>query len=227
MRRLGLASLTVLVLITSLSPVMSSQPEVQLPAPSFTLTDVDGHVFSITDFRGTTVVLSFMVARSVFCKMQVKILVNASRYFGDDVVIIVIGADSQTVTIGGDSDEQLREFKQKCNFTGVVARDTNGVAENYNVTYVPMTFIIDQGGFIRHKHVGVVDAGENILLAELSAIVPEFSSPVILLIAMASTTAAIVAGARRRSGETSCKRRDEGTTLSGDVSRKDSFSFST
>ena len=166
-------------------------------APDFALTDIDGNDFSIADFRGTTVVLTFVSTRVILCKMQVYILVNVSRYFEDDVVIALIGVSNDTVSIDGDADEQLREFSEDCGFEGIVAKDTEKVAEDYNVTYLPTTFIVDQGGYIRHKHVGVVQTGEDILLGELQVIIPEFSSTTILLSIMVLSTLTLLT--RRRS----------------------------
>jgi len=100
----------------------------------------------------------------------------------------LIGVSNDTVSIGGDADEQLREFSEDCGFEGIVAKDTEEVAEHYNVTYLPTTFIVDQGRYIRHKHVGVVQTGEDILLGELQVIIPEFSSTAILLCIMALST---------------------------------------
>jgi len=166
-------------------------------APDFALTDIDGNDFSIADFRGTTVVLTFVSTRVILCKMQVYILVNVSGYFEDDVVIALIGVSNDTVSIDGDADEQLREFSEDCGFEGIVAKDTEEVAEDYNVTYLPTTFIVDQGGYIRHKHVGVVQTGEDILLGELQVIIPEFSSTTILLSIMVLSTLTLLT--RRRS----------------------------
>ena len=152
----------------------------QETVPDFTLTDIEGNEFSLADFRGTTVVLSFVATRIIFCKMQVRILDNVSRYFGDDVIVILIGISNNTMWVGGDTDEQLQRFKEDCGFEGIVARDTEGVTENYDVAYITTTLIIDQYGYFRHKHIGVVQA--DILIEELWVVIPEFSLNLILLV---------------------------------------------
>jgi len=182
-------SLVVAILLISL--LSFGRVRAQSIAPSFTLTDVDDNEFSVSDFRGTAVVLTFMATRIITCKLQVLILNNVSRYFGDDVAIILVGIGNETLWVGGDTDEQLRQFREDCGFEGIVARDTEGVAGDYNVTYIPTTFIIDQAGFIRHKHVGVTQTGESALLEELQVVVPEFSSPVILLATVMALTLAL------------------------------------
>lgn len=169
----------------------------QETAPDFTLIDIDGEEFSTADFRGTTVILTFVATRVITCKMQVFVLDNVSRCFGDEVIVVLIGISNETLWVGGDTDEQLQQFREDCGFGGIVARDTEGVAEDYNVTFFPTTFIIDQEGYIRYKHVGVVQAGESVLLEELQVIVPEFSSTAILLFAVILSTLAIAVGAHR------------------------------
>lgn len=79
-----------------------------------------------------------------------------------------------------------------------MARDTAGVTEDYNITYLPTTYIIDQNGYIRHKHVGVVDAGETILKKELEIVIPEYSSTVLLLVYMAAATLVVSATKYRK-----------------------------
>jgi len=159
-----------------LSFSLFTKVQAQQTAPYFTLTDVDGNSFSITDFQGKTLVLTFVATRVIFCKLQVNVLVNVSKYFGKDVAMVLIGVSNNTIRIGGDTEEQLKTFREDCGFQGIVARDTAGVTEKYNVTYVPTTFIVDQSGYICHKYVGAVQTGEDVLLNDLLAIVPELSS---------------------------------------------------
>lgn len=161
-------------------------------APDFVLEDIEGEKFSLDDFRGTTVVLTFLATRVITCKMQVFILNNVSKHFGDDVIIVLIGISNETLWVGGDTDEQLRQFRQDCGFEGIVARDTKGVAEDYNVVFIPTTFIVDQAGLIRHRHIGATQTGESILLEELLVVIPEFSSPLILLAIITALTLDVV-----------------------------------
>ena len=178
-----------LIILSSLGRIYAQET-----VSDFTLTDIEGNEFSLVDFRGTTVVLSFVATRIIFCTMQVYILDNVSRYFGDDVIVILIGISNDTLWVGGDTDEQLRKFQEDCGFDGIVARDAEGVTEDYEVAYLPTTLIIDQYGYLRHKHVGVIQTGEDLLLEELWVVIPEFSSSVILLanLAIASLIIAIV-----------------------------------
>lgn len=167
-------------------------------APSFTLTDIDGNSFSTSDFRGKVVVLTFVATRFIFCEAQANILMDLYEYFRGDMILLAIGVDAETHPMGGDTDEQLRDFKNNTEFSGRVARDTEGIAIDYNVKYVPTSFIIDQDGYIRHKHVGIVET--QTLLNELQIVIPEFSSVQVVLIFMIAATLTIAVAVRRRRG---------------------------
>lgn len=186
--RAGRRNAFILLTVLLMSLPVHRDAYAEVPAPDFSLTDVNDEQFSLADFRGTTVVLTFVATRVITCKLQVHILVNVSRYFEDDLVIVAIGVSTDTISVGGDTDEQLRQFREDCGFEGIVARDTDGVADDYDVKYVPTTFIIDQAGFIRHKHISATQTGESVLLEELQVIVPEFSSPMILLATIVAVT---------------------------------------
>ncbi|HEY4674845.1 MAG TPA: TlpA disulfide reductase family protein [Candidatus Bathyarchaeia archaeon] len=169
----------------------------QQTAPNFTLTDVDGAGFSLSNFRGSTVVLSFISTRVIFCKATAYVFVSVSKIFGDEVVFILVGVSSEILAVGGDSEAQLREFRDEVSFEGFVARDTSGVAAAYGVNFVPSTFIIDQTGVVRHKHFGAAELSEQALTAELQAIVPEFSSLLLLLPFMVFAVFLIVLSKKR------------------------------
>ena len=191
--------MALLILLVSLSSL--GRVHAEEVTPDFTLIDIDDNEFSLADFRGTTVVLTFVATRIITCKTQVFILNNISRYFGDEVVIVLIGINNETLWVGGDTEEQLQQFRDDCGFEGIVARDTEGVTDDYSVTYIPATFIIDQAGYIRYKHFGVVQTGESVLLEELQVIVPEFSATAILLFIIVTSILAVFVSARRHRGQ--------------------------
>jgi peroxiredoxin len=195
MRKRSLCFLTSLVLFVALAPILSVHADYPSPAPSFTLTDIDGHSFSLSDFKGKPVALTFIAARSVICKMQVMILANASKRLGGNATFIVIGVSKGTIAIGDDTDAQLRDFKNDTGFKGIVARDTSSVSKDYGATFIPMTFLIDTLGNIWYRHVGVVNSAENIIVSELN-LIPEYPTTTITLIIMVTSTIIVVGVAR-------------------------------
>lgn len=184
MRNVDRTLLPVLLFVSIIFPVGSALADIPPTATDFTLTDVEGRSFSLSEFKGTTVALTFLAYRSVICRFQLETLVNVSRHFGDDLAVIAIGVGSDDFSIGGDTDETLRVLVSMYNFVGIMARDTENVTSLYGIRYIPTTVIIDPDGRIRQKHVGAVNADEEALLEELPDIIPEFQSTTILVIAM-------------------------------------------
>jgi hypothetical protein len=126
------------------------------------------------------------------------ILANVSRRVGSNATLIVIGVSASMIRIGGDTDGDLQDFSSGTGFNGIIARDTATVSQNYNVTFIPMTFLIDTVGNIRYKHVGVVDSAEDIIVNELK-IIPEYPTIVILLLTMSLSSIVVAVGVKHYS----------------------------
>jgi len=144
-------------------------------APDFTLTDIDGNVFSLSDFRGKVVLLDFFATWCGPCRAEMPHLKALNEKFGEELVIISISVDPNY-----DSVERLKSFRQDYNITWTLARDTTNVQAQYNVTAIPTLYIIDQNGYVRFHHVGLTE--EDALTTEISQIVPEFPTSLTTII---------------------------------------------
>lgn len=141
------------------SPQSTTQTTLSL-APVFTLTDVDGNVFRLSDQRGKVVVLEFMRTTCSACIAQEPYLRELRSRFGNDVVMVMISVDPS-----GDTDIVLRNHRDQ-NLVGWMALgDKAGVSEQYSVQATPTIFIIDRNGYIQYQHVGLTDSA--ILISEV------------------------------------------------------------
>lgn len=124
-------------------------------ASDFSLTDLDGNSFQLSDFRGKVVVIDFMATWCGSCRQQIpylKVVWEEERY-GDKIVLMSIDVDPT------ESAETLRSFAQEFPYaTWIWARDIVNLAQTYQVTNIPKTVIIDQDGYIRFTHIGVEPA---------------------------------------------------------------------
>ncbi len=142
-------------------------------APRFSLTSIDGEDFSLSDFRGKVVVLDLMGTTCIPCIEQIEHLHSINDLFGDNIQII-------SISVSGDSDGQLRQFAIDHSIDWLVARDTDGVGVDYSARFIPTLVIIDQDGYLRNRHSGVVSA--SVLQDEINALLNStaFSFGVIL-----------------------------------------------
>ena len=115
-------------------------------APDFTLTDIDGVEFSLSDYRGKVVLLNFFQILCGPCVAEIPHLKVVHEEFGEDLIIISI-----SISPGYDTVEKLQQFREEHEIDWIIARDTLGVHENYIIT-TPTLVIIDQLGHIRYTH---------------------------------------------------------------------------
>ncbi|MGD8545175.1 MAG: redoxin domain-containing protein, partial [Candidatus Bathyarchaeota archaeon] len=117
-------------------------------APNFTLTDIDGKTFSLSDFKGRVVILNFLTSRCTACIHEAQQIKAVRNEFGEELVMI-----SLSIALDYDTNERLREFRDKYDINWILARDTENVFGSYNVPRIPMVFVIDKWSDIRYEHV--------------------------------------------------------------------------
>lgn len=72
----------------------------------------------------------------------------------DLVVIVSISVDPIY-----DSEERLREFLKEYPYAEWIwARDTINLRQTHGITAIPTLIVIDQGGYVRFKHVGLTSS---------------------------------------------------------------------
>lgn len=131
------------------------QPTGALPgaikAEPFTLTSVDGTTFSLSDYRGKVVVLTLILTTCHLCQEEMGEL-KALKEAYPDLVIISVSIDP------GETDDNLRDFKENYNADWLFARDTARVASTYQgyVLATPTIVIITPKGYLSFRKVELV-----------------------------------------------------------------------
>jgi cytochrome oxidase Cu insertion factor (SCO1/SenC/PrrC family) len=163
---LGFAAICIFVVgILWLAFSTPSQPPSQTTtyalARDFTLTDVDGNTFRLSDQQGKVVVLEFMRTTCPACVAESPHLRELRAKFGGDVVMVMISVDPT-----GDTDSVLRDYRNQ-NAMGWIAAADKGYAvqQGYAVQATPTIVIIDKNGYIKYQHVGVTES--PILIGEV------------------------------------------------------------
>lgn len=121
-------------------------------APDFTLTDIDGNTFSLSDFRGQVVILEFFATYCGSCIDEIPHLmaIQQTRSLNQAFVIVAVSIWDQ------DTNERLRQFRDEYTIPWILARDTANVRRDYGVSALPTLFVIDQDGYVAYQHIDVI-----------------------------------------------------------------------
>ena len=150
-----------IIIVGSAAYLMAGQGEVT-QAPDFTLVDIDGNEFNMSDYSGKIIVLDFMYITCSSCKIAEKSMKQAYPGLEDKIHIISIDVWET------DTDEALRENRNESgiNFENwTIARDAvqaNGayVKQMYNVYELVTIYIIDRDGWATYNKVGGISTEE-------------------------------------------------------------------
>ena len=137
-----------------LSEATESEPpetEEELPegmAPDFTLTLLTGETFTLSDHRGTVVVLSFWATWCGPCVVKMPYTQTSAEHFGDQVIFVGINI--------GENPELVQNFLAEGGYTFPNGVDEDGRIYNnlYTSGGIPYSVIIDKDGMIVHEMVG-------------------------------------------------------------------------
>ena len=114
------------------------------PAPDFTLTSLDERPFTLTELRGTPVVLNFWASWCVPCRQEAPLLRALDERNGP-------GDPALLGLLFQDRDAPARAFIQEFSLKYPTLRDPKlATAIDYGVAGVPETFFLDAQGVIRH-----------------------------------------------------------------------------
>jgi len=122
------------------------------PAPNFQLRDLNGHLIMLSDLRGKVVLLNFWATWCGPCRVEMPAMEQLYRMFQrKDFEILAVSTDAQGVAI-------TRPFQQENRLTFPILHDPDyRVGLTYGARSLPMTFLIDRLGVIRHQVFGARD----------------------------------------------------------------------
>ena len=148
MNRILTATVVVLTLVLLTIGCSSPAPQVGKQAPDFQLPNLEGQSISLSDFRGSPILLNFWAVRCPPCRFEMPFIQGIFEEQSDTGVVIV------AINIG-EAPSTVKDFIQSDNYSFPVLLDTNQeIALEYNIRAIPTTFLIDKDGIIQEIKVG-------------------------------------------------------------------------
>jgi len=138
-------------------------------APDFTLTDIYGTEFSLSEYREKVVLIDlFRIQPScppcIYAIPHLKGVYN--EYSQNDLVMMSISVSSI------DTAETLRnDFVEEYDIPWIVACGGTQIASKYSVSVVPTLVIVDVEGYVGYRHEGVTE--ESTLTSEIDYLLSE------------------------------------------------------
>ena len=121
-------------------------------APNFQLRDMEGRIVSLSDLRGKVVLLNFWATWCGPCRVEMPAMERLYRaYDRKDFEILAVSTDAQGVAV-------TRPFQQENKLTFPILHDADfRVGLSYGARTLPMTFMVDRQGVVRHHIFGARD----------------------------------------------------------------------
>ena len=121
------------------------------PAPDFTLTDIERHRLTLSQYRGKVVLLDFWAVDCAGCKIEIPWYVDFDQKYRQQGLAL-IGLDMY-----GETPAKIRSFMAKSHVDYPVAVGADALGSQFHLTEMPLTLLIDRKGRIAVTHAGIVD----------------------------------------------------------------------
>ena len=138
---------------TSAQDELSTVPvRVDFPAPELTLSDLNGEIRSLTDYRGQVVLVNLWATWCPPCKEEMPTLQAFHNKYNDDGFAVIAVND-------GDPTPDVVQFAQDYQLTFPVWLDPTYIAteDAFKTLNLPSSFVIDRDGIVRLQWVGEIN----------------------------------------------------------------------
>ncbi len=128
-------------------------PEVDSPAPDFTLSNLDGDSLNLAGLRGQNVLINFWATWCGPCRLEMPMLEAASKKYAPDLVVLAVNI--------GEEPWRVKKFVYELGLSFEILMDEDNQVQNlYRVQAYPTTYLIDAGGVVRAQHVGLLSESQ-------------------------------------------------------------------
>ena len=131
------------------NPSSGSGPENGLPAPNFSLPDLDGQMVSLADYKGKVVLLNIWATWCPPCLEEMPSMEKLYQELKGE------GFEILAVSIDESGAQDVLPFIKKHKLSFPALTDSKGTLKNlYQTTGIPESFIIDKDGILVEKMIG-------------------------------------------------------------------------
>ena len=122
----------------------------RIPAPDFNLTDANGKSVRLSDIKGKVVLVNFWATWCGGCQVEIP-------WFRDFYARYKkAGMDAVGVSLDSDGWTSVRPYLKEKPIPYTIVIGNEATAEDFHVTAMPVTLLIDRRGKIAATHTGVV-----------------------------------------------------------------------
>ncbi len=117
-------------------------------APDFTLPDMDGEMFSLSSYKGKTVIINFWATWCPPCREELPSMNRAWHKIKDDNIAMI------AINVGEDEDT-IFSFMGDYPIDFQVLLDQSGeIINKWPVKGLPTTFVLDPKGHLHYRAIG-------------------------------------------------------------------------
>jgi cytochrome c biogenesis protein CcmG/thiol:disulfide interchange protein DsbE len=130
-----------------------------IPAPEFTITDLEGKALSLASYRGKVLVLNFWATWCPPCRKEIPDFIEAYRDLRNE------GLEILGVSVDETTPEALRDWTKRTGINYPIALATPEIVRDYEPgNFIPATIIVDRKGQIRYRQSELMDKSTLIRL---------------------------------------------------------------
>ena len=146
-RLVAIIALMLVFLVSGCGSVANTGAEIGDLAPDFQLQSTEGHYITLSDLRGSPVILNFWASWCSPCCYEMPFLQQIyEEWQNEGIIILAINSSESQSTIMG--------FMEDNGFSFPVLMDDGAVSLYYNIVGIPTTFFIDKDGIIQKSKLG-------------------------------------------------------------------------
>lgn len=115
------------------------------PAPDFSLNDLNGRPYALSDLRGRLVILNFWSAECPWAKRADEKLIPWTEEWGDEVLLLPIASNAN------EALPLLKQVAEERSLPLVLHDKFQRVAELYGAQATPHVYLVGKEGILRYQ----------------------------------------------------------------------------